>query len=91
MPAMSVRSFGVFAVAMGLGLLTAACAGRSGSPPGDAKASSPCVGLDACACRTAAGCKAVTEACYCATECDPAIRCICGGGKFLRCAPESEK
>jgi hypothetical protein len=77
--------------AMAMAMLLAGCAGHSGSTPGDAKASSPCVGLDACACRAAAGCRAVTQPCYCATECDPAIRCICGGGHFLRCAPESDK
>lgn len=78
-------------LAMGLGLLLAACANQSVSSPSDGKPSAPCVGLDACACRTTAGCKPVTEACYCPSECDPGIRCICGGGKFLRCAPESEK
>jgi len=30
-------------------------------------------------------CVASTEPCWCPSECDPNIACICGGGRFLGC------
>lgn len=30
-------------------------------------------------------CRLVTEACWCPSECDATIACVCGGGAFLRC------
>lgn len=46
----------------------------------------PCGSIpEACGCRERADCQLVTEACWCPSECDPKIACICGGGKFVRC------
>ncbi len=51
----------------------------------------PCKDLSPCECFDRADCKAVTDTCIC--DCDykcpgkPPCDCICGGGKFLGCAP----
>lgn len=40
----------------------------------------------ACGCYARrASCKMITETCWCPSECDTTISCVCGGGKFLRC------
>lgn len=57
-------------------LALAACSGGSG----------PCAQLNMCQCYArSSDCRMVTEACWCASECDARIACICGGGAFLRC------
>ncbi len=57
-------------------LLTAGCGA----------AARPCASIpDACGCHERADCQLVTEACWCPSECDPKVACVCGGGKFLRC------
>lgn len=49
-------------------------------------AARPCASIpDACRCRDRADCQLVTEMCWCPSECDPKLNCVCGGGKFLRC------
>lgn len=46
----------------------------------------PCEALSSsCACHERSDCKLVTDGCWCPSECDPKIQCVCGGGKFLRC------
>jgi hypothetical protein len=45
-----------------------------------------CSSLSACACYTNSDrCTMRTEACWCPSECDPNIACVCGGGQFLGC------
>jgi hypothetical protein len=47
-----------------------------------------CVDLDECACFQANGCGVVSEACYCPfPQCSSSGACVCGGGKFIGCAP----
>jgi hypothetical protein len=45
-----------------------------------------CVGLDECSCLATKGCAPIAESCYCPTQCTGAV-CVCGGGRFLGCAP----
>src|SRR4051794_31247692 len=63
--------------------------GDGGAPhptPSDALPGSPCTTLSACECMAAGDrCAARTEACWCPSECNPQIACICGGGQFLGC------
>jgi len=50
----------------------------------------PCAAMDACACMAASDrCTAQKEDCWCPSECDPQIQCICGGGRFLGCEDRS--
>ena len=57
--------------------------GGTGGTGGTAGA---CASLGACACMQAGDrCVARTEACWCPSECDPQIVCVCGGGRFLAC------
>jgi hypothetical protein len=77
------KRFGILVVAMGL----FGCGGslKGGSGP-DGSTGAACSSLGACACRAASDrCTARTEACWCPSECDPQIACICGGGRFLAC------
>ena len=47
-----------------------------------------CVGLDECTCRATKGCGPIAQSCYCPfPQCDPSNACVCGGGKFVGCAP----
>jgi len=47
-----------------------------------------CVGLDECACGSTQGCSVIADACYCPfPKCQQGGACVCGGGKFLGCAP----
>lgn len=56
-----------------------------GGPDGSKLA---CVGLDECACHAATGCAPIADACYCPyPQCSSAGACVCGGGKFIGCAP----
>jgi hypothetical protein len=46
----------------------------------------PCAAMGQCECWAASDrCTARTEACWCPSECNAAIDCICGGGRFLAC------
>jgi hypothetical protein len=50
----------------------------------------PCSAMGACECTAASDrCTAQKEACWCPSECDPQIQCICGGGRFLGCEDRS--
>ena len=70
---------------LGLGFL--ACGGSITSPGQDGSVpAGSCATLGACECAAASDrCAPRTEACYCPTNCNPNIVCICGGGRFLAC------
>ncbi|HEY5448952.1 MAG TPA: hypothetical protein VIQ54_09385, partial [Polyangia bacterium] len=73
---------------IGIVLLAAALLGCGGSlnKGPDGSTSGACSTLGACECMAASDrCSARTEACWCPSECNPNIACICGGGKFLGC------
>ena len=41
--------------------------------------------IDECECQKQhEHCQPIVETCYC-PPCDPALACVCGGGRFLRC------
>jgi len=40
---------------------------------------------DECECQKHPSCKTMVETCYC-PPCDPALVCVCGGGRFLGCS-----
>jgi hypothetical protein len=63
------------------------CGGSlNGNKGPDGSTGPACSSLSACACMAAGDrCSAVTESCWCPSECDPSIACICGGGRFLAC------
>jgi hypothetical protein len=72
--------------------LAAALLGCGGSLPqnGDGSATPPCSSLGACECMAAGDrCAPRTDACWCPSECNPQIACICGGGQFLACEERS--
>jgi len=72
--------------------LTAALLGCGGSlNKNDGGATgTPCSSLGACECMAASDrCVARTESCWCPSECNPQIACICGGGQFLACDEKS--
>jgi hypothetical protein len=47
-----------------------------------------CLNMDECTCASANGCSVISNACYCPyPQCSPGGACVCGGGKFLGCAP----
>jgi hypothetical protein len=75
---------GLFLVAVGL----LGCGGNlntNGAPDGSTP-TVPCYTMGACACMAASDrCESLTEACWCASECNPNIACVCGGGKFIEC------
>jgi hypothetical protein len=78
---------GVLSLTIGL----AACGGslHPGSGP-DASTTIPCAAMGACECMAASDrCAPRTEACWCPSECNPQIACICGGGQFLACEDRS--
>lgn len=53
----------------------------------DAEKSS-CAGFDECRCFLANGCSVIAESCYCPyPKCSQGGACVCGGGKFVGCAP----
>lgn len=78
------KRIGLFLAALGL---LAGCGGSiNGNTGPDGSTTGACASLGACACMAASDrCVGRTEACYCPTECDPNIACICGGGRFLGC------
>jgi len=47
-----------------------------------------CVSLDECTCWLTNGCSPITESCWCPyPQCSQSGDCVCGGGKFIGCAP----
>ena len=73
---------------IGIALLAAALLGCGGSlnKGPDGSTSGACSTLGACECIAANDrCSARTEACWCPSECNPNIACVCGGGRFLAC------
>jgi hypothetical protein len=75
-------------------LLASALFGCGGSIKGkgapDGSTTGACATLGACECMAASDrCSAQVEACWCPSECDPNIACICGGGRFLGCADKA--
>jgi hypothetical protein len=57
---------------------------------GGATTTVPCSAMGACECMAASDrCAARTEPCWCPSECNPQIECICGGGRFLGCEDQS--
>ena len=46
-----------------------------------------CVDLDECSCMAANNCRVLSDACYCPFPQCGSGACVCGGGKFLGCAP----
>src|SRR5688572_13488655 len=77
----------IVALVIGLGLAAGCDSGTLGSgPDGGGPPNNGCAALGACGCMAASDrCTARTEACYCPTECNPELACICGGGQFLAC------
>jgi hypothetical protein len=77
------RTVGVLSVLLGL----AGCGGSLNTNRGpDGTTTSPCFQMGACECMAASDrCEGVAEPCWCPSECDPNIACVCGGGKFLEC------
>jgi hypothetical protein len=64
------------------------CGGSLKGNPGPDGSTSPgaCSSLGACECMAASDrCVSRTEACWCPSECDSNIVCVCGGGRFLGC------
>jgi hypothetical protein len=60
-----------------------------GGPDGGTT-SVPCSARSACECMAASDrCTPRTEACWCPSECNPQIECVCGGGQFLSCEEKS--
>jgi hypothetical protein len=77
------RRVGIFLLALGL----FGCGGsiKGGAPDGSTQPGG-CASLSACACYAAGDhCKMNTESCWCPSECNPNIACVCGGGRFLGC------
>lgn len=77
------KRFGILVLAMGL----LGCGGSLNSNKGpDGSTPAACSSLGACACMAASDrCAVQAEACWCPSECDPNIACVCGGGRFLAC------
>jgi hypothetical protein len=46
-----------------------------------------CVNLDECSCVAASDCRIISDACYCPFPQCGSGACVCGGGKFIGCAP----
>ena len=71
-----------------LGALLLGCGGslsKTGGPDGGTT-TIPCSAMGACECMAASDrCAPRTEACWCPSECNPQVACICGGGQFLAC------
>jgi hypothetical protein len=72
---------------LSLAVAFAACGGSiKGNGPDGATTTIPCGAMGACECMAASDrCAARTEACWCPSECNPQIACVCGGGQFLGC------
>jgi hypothetical protein len=70
---------------LAIGLL--GCGGSLNSNTGpDGSSAGACAPLGACECMAASDrCTLLAEPCWCPSECDPNITCICGGGRSLGC------
>ena len=77
------KRFGSLVLAMGL----LGCGGSLNSNTGpDGSSAGACASLGACECMAASDrCTLLAESCWCPSECDPNITCICGGGRSLGC------
>jgi hypothetical protein len=74
---------------LGLVIAFGGCGG-SISGPDAGTTTVPCGALGACECMGASDrCTLRTEACWCPSECNPQIECVCGGGQFLFCDDKS--
>lgn len=52
----------------------------------------PCsVETTTCGCYARAECSVVVDTCFCPSECGADVRCVCGGGKFVRCEETSSR
>ena len=82
---MRARSIGSGLLLLVLGL--GGCGGSiKGSGPDGSTPTGACASLGACECWAASDrCSMRTESCWCPSECNPNIACICGGGQFLGC------
>jgi hypothetical protein len=57
---------------------------------GGETATASCTGLDACTCLATSGCAPIAEPCWCPfPQCNSSAACICGGGRFVGCAPQA--
>ncbi len=63
--------------------------GGSLNKTGDGSTTTACSSLGACECMASDRCAPRTEACWCPSECNPQIACVCGGGQFLACEERS--
>ena len=63
--------------------------GGSLNKTGYGSRTTPCSSLGACECMASDRCAPRTEACWCPSECNPQIACVCGGGQFLACEERS--
>jgi hypothetical protein len=63
--------------------------GGSLTKTSDASTTAACSSLGACECMASDRCSPRTEACWCPSECNPLIECVCGGGQFLACEERS--
>jgi hypothetical protein len=83
------KRIGLFLAALGL---LAGCGGtiKGNTGPDGSTTTIPCSAMGACECMAAGDrCAPRTEPCWCASECDPQIACICSGGEFLACENRS--
>jgi hypothetical protein len=76
------------AVALSLGAALLGCGGslKGNNNPDGATTTIPCEAMGACECMAASDrCAPSTEPCWCPSECNSQIACVCGGGRFLSC------
>src|SRR5215831_11170654 len=68
------------------------CGGSiKGNGPDGSTQPGACASLGACDCYAAADrCSMQTQSCWCPSECDPNIACVCGGGQFLACVDKPQ-
>lgn len=70
---------------MVVGLLGCGSSLKSNTGP-DGSTTGACGSRGACECMAASNrCTVLAESCWCPSECDSNIRCVCGGGRFLGC------
>jgi len=66
------------------------CGCRTCASPPDSGGEPVCAGLDECTCGATPGCAGIAGTCYCPfPKCNPLGACICGGGRFVGCAPQA--
>jgi len=79
----------LLACAAGYTVVTHGC-GCSTCEPVDAGTDTgklDCVDLDECGCMASDSCTVISDACYCPFPQCGSGSCVCGGGKFIGCAP----